>query len=189
MGVGGLGLAVLLGVLYFALIYAPAEKRQIVKGWEARLDSMADDRRAAIAAWVDAGLADAATVTAFPVVSSFVSAGEALPGTALSPGGGRAHLQALIDEFSRSNRRRAVAIVGARGDVIARGRSAAPLDEGCASAVRDLVVTGEPFAEICASAGGVPLVVFGAPVAGARPEAGRNRNAAGCALVADDPAV
>jgi two-component system cell cycle sensor histidine kinase/response regulator CckA len=189
VSVGGLGLAVLLGVLYFALVYAPAEKRQVVKGWEAHLDSMVDDRRAAIAAWVDAGIADAATVAAFPAVSSFASPSAAMPGLAPASGIVPAHLQEVIDGFSRSNRQRAVAILDARGDIIAHSRGGAPLEGGCADTVRELVGAGEPFAEICPGAGGLPLVVFGAPVAGARPEVGRGHDAPGCALVADDPAV
>jgi two-component system, cell cycle sensor histidine kinase and response regulator CckA len=185
--VAGLALAVLGAVLVFALVYAPAERAQAVEGWEARLDAMADDRRAAIAAWVESGIADAATVAAFPTVISSAQGRQGSGGMAPSPP--RAHLQDVIDGFTEANRQRAVVVLDAKGAVIVRSTGRTRPGGECTEAVASLAAGGEPFADFCRGPGGQPLVVFGAPIVGPAPARGGRRPTLGAAVVAADPEV
>jgi two-component system cell cycle sensor histidine kinase/response regulator CckA len=187
--VAGVGGALVAGALYFLLVYAPAERTQVVGAWEARLDAMADDRKAAISAWVANGISGAATVANFPTVvavaSAHASRGDAKP-VARDV---EAHLHGVIDGFVRANRHRALHILDPSGAVIVHSSGETWSGEEYLTAVRRLATGSEPFADFCGGPDGRPLVVFGAPIV--EPAIGATGRPAtlGVVVVASDPAA
>jgi PAS domain S-box-containing protein len=184
-GVGG---ALVAGALYFLLVYAPAERAQVVGAWEARLDAMADDRKAAIGAWVANGISGAATVATFPtavaVVSAHAGRAEAKPVAADV----EAHLRGVIDGFVRANRYRTLHILDPAGAVIVHSSGEIWSGEEYLTAVRRLAKGSEPFADFCAGPDGIPLVVFGAPIVAPTVGASGRPATLGVVVVASDPA-
>ena len=179
---GGIVGAVLASALYFLLVYAPSEKAQVVGAWEARLNAMAEDRRAAIAAWVENGVSDAATVAGFPTVVEVAAAG-----ANRGPRPSATHLQQVIDAFVEANHHRALFLQGPSGAVIARSAGHVSLGDECERTVLALAGPGRPFAEFCGGPDGSPLVVFGAPVAATPPAA--PTAAPAWVVIATDPQV
>ena len=185
----GIGGALVAGALYFFFVYAPAERAQVVEAWAARLDAMADDRRAAIGAWVAGGISDATTVASFPTVVGVAAAHtggrevEAVAVDAVS------HLQGVIDGFIRAHGHRALLILDAAGSVIARNSGESGSGGECLTFVRELASRGEPFADFCGGPDGLPVVVFGAPITGPAARASGRPAKLGLAVVATDPAA
>jgi PAS domain S-box-containing protein len=179
-----IGGALVAGALYFFFVYAPAERAQVVEAWAARLDAMADDRRAAIGAWVASGISDATTVANFPTVVAVAGAhtggreGEAV---AVS------HLQGVIDGFVRAHGYRALVILDAAGSVIAHHSGESGSGGECLTSVRELAREEKPFADFCSGPEGAPLVVFGAPITGPAARASGRPARLGLTVVATNP--
>ena len=183
-----IGGALLAGTLYFLLVHAPAERAQVVQAWEARLHAMADDRRAAISAWVANGVADAVTVAGFPSVVAL--AGE-------HPGGRRAapdqvdaadHLQGVIDGFVRAHGLRALYVVDRAGAIVARSSRGAEAGGGCLTTARRLAMKEKSFADFCSGPDGTTLVLFGAAIAGGGSPSG-DAARIGVTVIEVDPAL
>ena len=186
LGIGG---ALVAGALYFLLVYAPAEKAQAIEAWQARLNAMADDRRAAIGNWVASGVSDASTVAAFPTVVAAMAAHAGRPAAVFGVSAIQGHLKEVIDGFGRAHRRRALVIVDPGGAVVVEDLDGAATGEECTAVVRRLVAGELPFTDFCGGPGGSPLVVFGAPI-GERANTRDGRPAVlGFAIVAADPTV
>jgi PAS domain S-box-containing protein len=187
--VAGVGGALVAGALYFLLVYAPTERAQVVGAWEARLDAMADDRKAAISAWVANGISGAATVANFPTVVAVASGYAGRPGAKPVTPVVEAHLHGVIDGFVRANRHRALHILDAAGSVIVHSSGESWSGEEYLTAVRRLAKGSEPFADFCGGPDGRPLVVFGAPIV--EPTVGASGRPAtlGFVVVASDPAA
>ena len=187
--VAGVGGTLVVGALYFLLVYAPAEQAQVVGAWEARLDAMADDRKAAIGAWVANGISSATTVANFPAVVAMASAhadrAEAKPVSADV----KAHLQGVIDAFVRTNRRSALHILDPAGAVIAHSSGETWSGGEYLAAVRRLIKGSKPFADFCEGPDSHPLVVFGAPIMEPTARASGRPATLGVVVVASDPAA
>jgi two-component system cell cycle sensor histidine kinase/response regulator CckA len=184
VGVGG---ALVAGALYFLVFYAPAERAQIVRAWEARLDAMADDRKAAIAAWVASGVSDAATVASFPTVVAVAAERASVRSGVPEVMEPALHLQSVMDGFVRAHEHRALYIIDRAGTVLARSSGESGSGGECLSAMRVLAEGGKPFADFCSGPGGSPLVVFGAPIMESAGRASGGAERLGAAVVATDP--
>jgi two-component system cell cycle sensor histidine kinase/response regulator CckA len=184
----GIGGALLAGALYFLLVYAPAERAQVVHAWEARLDAMADDRKAAIGAWVASGISDAVTVASFPTVVA-VAAG-ATESRTVTPEAtnAAAHLQGVIDGFVRAHEHRALYVIDRTGAIVAHSTRGTGTGGECLTAAWRLAMEGKSFADFCGGPEGTALVVFGAPIVGEGPPAW-NSERLGVAVVETDPGV
>ncbi|MCJ7442471.1 MAG: PAS domain S-box protein [Thermoanaerobaculaceae bacterium] len=181
----GIGGALVAGALYFLFVYAPAERAQVVGAWEARLDAMADDRKAAILSWVASGISDATTVANFPTVVA-VTAAHAGRAEAASADAA-AHLQGVIDVFTRAHRHRAIYVLDAAGAMLASNSGESASGGECPAVVRRLAMAGKPFADFCGGPEGMPLVVFGAPITEPASATGGRPATLGAAIVATDP--
>ena len=58
---------------FFLLAVLPHERAATIEQWRGRLSAMADDRRAAIARWLTASLADAQSAASFPTIVALAS--------------------------------------------------------------------------------------------------------------------
>jgi two-component system cell cycle sensor histidine kinase/response regulator CckA len=185
----GIGGALVAGALYFLVLYAPAERAQVVRAWEARLDAMADDRRAAIGQWVASGISDAVTVASFPTVITIAE--EHASGRTDAPEAAAlaAHLQGVFDGFVRAHGHRLLFIVDRAGTVIGGSLRGVGAGGDCLSAVRMRGPDGAAFADFCTGPSGTPVVVFAAPILGSTGRAGGSTEPLGAAAVATDPAV
>jgi PAS domain S-box-containing protein len=124
------------GALYFLLVYAPAERAQAIEAWQARLNAMADDRRAAIGNWVASGASDASTVAAFPTVVAAMAAQAGRPAVVPGVSAIQGHLKAVIDGFGRAHRRRALVIVDPVGAMVVEDLAGSATGKECAAVVR-----------------------------------------------------
>jgi len=186
LGIGG---ALVAGALYFLLVYAPAERAQTIEAWQARLNAMADDRKAAIGNWVASGVSDASTVAAFPTVVAAMAAHAGRPAAVPGVSAIQGHLGEVIDGFGRAHRRRALVIVDPRGAVVVEDLAGPATGEGCTAVVRQFVAGGLPFTDFCSGPDGLPLVVFGAPIAERADTRDVRPAVLGFAIVAADPTV
>jgi hypothetical protein len=184
----GIGGALLAGTLYFFLIYAPAERTQVVQAWEARLHAMADDRRAAISAWVASGVSDAVTVASFPTVVALTGEHAGGRRAASEQGDPTGHLQGVIDGFVRAHDYRALYIVDRTGAIVARSSRGAEAGGGCLTAARRLAMEGKSFADFCTGPDGRALVVFGGAILGGGPPSGDSARI-GVTVIEVDPAL
>ncbi len=172
--------------LYFVLVHVPTERAQAVGAWETRLRAMADDRKEAIAAWVAGGKADALTVAGFPTVAPVL---RETAGRSPRAAADVVHLRRVLEGFVEAHGHLAVHVVDAHGRAVATGGGGSGNDACLALAAR-LGAPGAPFAEFCARDGGMPVVLFGAPIFGEPTVmAGRPSPVLGTAVVLADPAA
>jgi PAS domain S-box-containing protein len=167
-----LGLAAA-AVAGFVGILVPMRRREAVESWHRDLEIRTEVRRDALSRYFADGLADAATLAAFP------SAREALA-EPQGAGGAHPHLELLFTDFLRIHKALGVALWDAEG----RARVTRPgprLGTACVEPVRDALATGEPAVGIHLHAPLGPVLTFTAPV---RDSAGAVR---GVVVVAADP--
>jgi PAS domain S-box-containing protein len=146
-----------LGSAYFAFGYRPAREREALASWARELGTRADVRKLAIERWLAEAFADARAVAANPEVDLRVVHRS-------SRAGGRSSLEPLLDSYLRVEGNRSAVLFDVEAGEIAHAGPGP--DEACRDLARRVVAGGGDVADILASPGGGPIVVFGVPIMG-----------------------
>jgi PAS domain S-box-containing protein len=130
----GVGLALLALIGFAARRYALSERDQALDAWRARLTAMADDRAAALEAWVRERWGDAREVASFSSVSDLLE-GRGDP-IAL-----RKHLDAVLGSFVENAAYRGAYVLDSEGQIVASAPESPPLPPECAEAARAMAAS------------------------------------------------
>jgi PAS domain S-box-containing protein len=125
------GLAVAFLCLFGLFLYAKTNRERTVESWRGRLQAMADDRQAAIEAWLRERWGDARTIAAFPAVESLV---------ACQPAGaeaGQAHLGPILDTITRNYGYQGIWVLDGGARILAASPGAPPLPPAVLNGIRD----------------------------------------------------
>ncbi len=118
-------------ILYFALVFVPGERATAIEVWRGRLSAMADDRKAAIAAWLDERRGDARVVAAYPTVAVVLAGQDAAPSSLPPSELPLVHLRGLLDSVRTEYGYAGLYLVDAGGQVRASSTGSSPLGAGC----------------------------------------------------------
>jgi len=143
------------------LLFARSQWLQTLDLWRARLSAMAQDREAAVERWLEERREDANTTAAFPSVREAAALPDGAAGSAAA-----AHLDEIFSDMTLNGGYAAVALVDARGRVLAEGGACPLPEEALAAARRVLAVPRGPVQRFILTKGR-PFVATVAPVPGA----------------------
>jgi PAS domain S-box-containing protein len=152
-----LACTVVFGFTYFLLVYLPAERKQAVEAWSARLSAMAEDRSTVVSFWIAESMRDAATL------ARNTGVGAAL-GKSGDAAGARVRLRPFLDWFGHTQGYLAAYILDTSGTVVAQTSGAPPIEAPGLDLVRRALTRGSAATDILALADGTPAVAFAVPV-------------------------
>ncbi len=160
-------LAVLVAVeaAYVAFVYLPPQRARAVEALRGRLEAIAEDRDAALVAWVRERTADARVVAAYPTAIALAAAGAGAVPPASSGEGTGPHLAGLLDGVVQAYRYQGAYVLDARGAEVARSTGSPPLCEACLAAARGTLAAGTTTLDFYLRSDGAPLIAVMAPVA------------------------
>ncbi len=167
-------------VWYFLAVFVPHERALAVEVWRGRLSAMADDRKAAITAWLGERRGDAEVVAAYPTVAVLLAGPTAVPFSLPPWELPEHHLQGLLDSVRAAYGYNGIYVVDSTGHVAAASAGSAPLEESCRQIDREVMHTGRARLDFQAHADGSPMLAIAAPVR-------VNGRTAGTVLLSADP--
>src|SRR5512140_523717 len=156
--VAALALFALSAIALFFLVYVPNEKRAAIAGWAAKLEALANDRKAAIGERVDEILGGAQTAASSPSVRAAVAAQRA--GSAFVAAD---RLDEALASLQAGRRFEGIALFG---EGVAWLAGTGPWGSGKEVGAVAALLRPEVAVDFVLGAGGKPLVVFAAPVSG-----------------------
>ena len=181
-----LGVIFVSGAAYFFFAYVPAERADAQAAWKGRLSAIADDRKAAIEAWVNERTGDARLAASYPSVRSLARAQKDIP---LSPGEAatRAHVIELLDDIVRIHHYEGAYIVGDDNLMIAGSDGALPLNDLEPQTSWRAMSLSKAAVDFRLTRKGDPVIVTVSPIltGGAGPEGEPSRGAS--LIVVSDP--
>ncbi len=145
------------GFTYFLLVYLPAEKRQAVEAWSARLSAMAEDRSAVVTHWVAEKVRDGAALARNPEVGALLKESGGTAGA-----GGRR--RQLLGWFSRAEGYLAAYVLDASGAVVAQTSGSPPIEASCVALAGRVLTHGPVAAAFHVLPDGTPAVAFAVPI-------------------------
>jgi len=126
-----LAIVVAAGLGYFAGVHVPKVRSQAIQSWEGRLSAVADDRKAAIEAWLEERLNDARVSASFPSAASLL---EGRQPTRATPGQeGPEHLLRELEVMVQASGSTGAYLLNRKGEVVAATSGSLPLDPTCAA--------------------------------------------------------
>ncbi len=123
-------LCVLVFVVVLCALYIRSERALAVRQWDSRLSAMADDRQAAIEAWLGERWGDARVVASFPTVKALVK------GRTANPTSSEEHLSGILDTMKESYGYLGAYILNARGEAVVAAAGSPPVSPECLEAAR-----------------------------------------------------
>jgi PAS domain S-box-containing protein len=187
-----LNVALLVGLAglaaYFALALAPAEKDAALDAWRGRLAAMADDRKIAVARWVEERFRVARMIAAYPTVEAVLKAAPVGGRSRSAAGADVAHLVGLLDSAVEIYGFKGCFVVDRDGATVARSSAAPALDAAGRAAALDAQRRGVPQVGMELLGDGSPVVEVAAPAPTASTTPGdRASRPAGAVVVLVDP--
>ena len=151
-------------ILYFGLVFVPGERAAAIDVWRGRLSAMADDRQAAITAWLDERRGDASVVAAYPTVAALLGGKDEAPFAPPSSELPRHHLQGLLDSVQAAYGYSGLYVVDASGQVRASSTGSTPLGAGCRQYNEHALQSGVEQIDFHSHEDGSPMLAVVAPV-------------------------
>ncbi len=180
-----LGSGIFALVAYLLFTYARSEQALAVDSWRARLNTVAEDRSAAVAAWVAERLADAQVVAAYPsaIEVATASRGADFEGTTRA----RQRLSPVLANLVRIYGYRSALVLSSRGEILAEGGGTFDLNHDFDDLVRTALV-GADAVDFVLVDNAWPAIAAVVPI---RQAAGRGTGslptAVGVVLLVSDP--
>ena len=139
-------------------------KRQAIALWEHRLSAIADNRKAAVEAWLEGNLADARVIAAYQTTVGLLSgtiSKEPAPGEQLTT----EHLEGLLSRSAELKKYSGVYIVDEQARTLVQSKASSNLGPECLSLIERALEGGEPkVLPFHPNARGIVTVSFFAPV-------------------------
>ena len=172
----------LAAILYFSLVFVPAERAAAIDLWRGRLSAMADDRKRAITAWLDDRLGQARVVAEDPVVATLLRDGGAKPSALTDGDTPQHHLMPLLESVRNAFAYIAVYVIDGAGRVVLASSDSPSLGAGCLASARKVLGSGSTHVDLHADEDGSPVLFFGVPIRA-------NGAVLGAVLITKDPAL
>ena len=169
-------------ILYFALVFVPGERAAAIELWRGRLSAMADDRKAAITAWLNDRLGHARVIAEDPIVTSLLDSQGTTPIPLAGAETPQHHVLPLVESIRGAFGYTAVYVVDSKGGLVLRSSGAPSLEAGYLASAERVLGSGSASVDVHAHEGGSPIVIFGVPVRA-------NGRVLGAVLLAQDPAL
>jgi PAS domain S-box-containing protein len=151
-------------VWYVVAVFVPHERGAAIEVWRGRLSAMADDRKAAITAWLDERHGDAKVVAEDPTALYLLSGHRIEPYLFPPEDGPRRNVQRLLDSVQGAYGYRAAYILGAGGNVVVDSTGSPPLEPACRASVARVLSLGHPEVDFHTHESGLPILAITAPV-------------------------
>lgn len=156
--------------LYFALVVVPGERAAAIEVWRGRLSAMVDDRKAAIAAWLDERLDDARLLAGYPMVAALLAGEDGAPHPRPPSELPQQQLQVMLDSVRVAYGYSGLYVVDANGQVLASSPGGTSLGASCRQYNEHVLQSGVEQVDFHSHEDGSPMVAVVAPVwAGGRP--------------------
>jgi PAS domain S-box-containing protein len=157
-------------IVYFALVLLPSERAAAIEQWRGRLSAMADDRKVAIAAWLDERRGNASVVAAYPTIAALLGGRDGLSVAPPQAETQQYHLRGLLDSVQAAYGYDGIYVVDASGQVRVSSTGSVPLGASCRKYIERVLQSGEEQVDFHSHEDGSPRLAVVAPVlAGGKP--------------------
>jgi PAS domain S-box-containing protein len=151
-------------VWYFAAVFIPHERAAAIELWRGRLSAMADDRKAAITAWLGERRGAARVVAEYPTVIVMLAGPEALSSPLPPWEVPQRQLQGLLDSLRAAYGYRGMYVIASTNQVVASSTWSPPLGVACRQINSEVLQSGLAKIDFYADADGSPMLAVVAPV-------------------------
>ncbi len=148
----------------FAAVFVPQERAETIELWRERLSTMADDRKAAITAWLDERRGDAHVVAEYPTVAILLAGEQAVPDPLRPRELSQRRIEGLLDSERAAYGYSGTYVIGSTGQVVASGTGSPPLDVTYQRMNSEVLQSGVAKLDFHADTDGSPMLVVVAPV-------------------------
>ncbi len=160
-------------VAFQAFVAMPRARAEVIEQWRGRLSGMADDRRAAIENWLEAGLSDAEAAAAFPSAISLGSSPEA-----------REHFGRVLSAIARAKGYGGGWVIGPGGEIVVAAEGSQSPGQAILKKLAERIDGGESVLEMRAPTGQEISAFFTAHIR----NSARGGRIEGFVVFRDDPA-
>jgi two-component system, cell cycle sensor histidine kinase and response regulator CckA len=151
-------------ISYFAGVFVPRERATTIDLWRGRLFAMADDRKAAITAWLAERRGDAQVVSEYPTVAILLGSENVPSHPQSATEQPQRRLEGLFDSLQAAYGYSGVYVIGLTGQTVASSTDSPPLGISYRQMNSEVLQSGLLKIDFPAQADGVPMLAVVVPV-------------------------
>ncbi len=151
-------------VWFLVAVFIPHERTAALEEWRGRLSVTADDRAAAISAWVKERYADARVVAEYPTIDALLAGRQAVASPPPPLEVAQRHLREVLDSVQAAYGYSGIYVIDSTGRVAACSTGSPALGAACRQMSSEALQSGRAKLDLHDNANGVPMVAVVTPV-------------------------